>query len=75
MSDNFEDHKAKLLKDWQVVQDARQNMAELGHKGGIKGGPARAQALSAPERSAIATHGAKRLGGISSPFPALREPF
>ena len=59
MSGTFEEHKAKLLKDWQVMQDARQNMAELGHKGGVKGGPARAQALSAPERSSIAKQGAE----------------
>lgn len=32
---------------------------ELGRKGGLKGGPARAQALSAVERSAIARRAAE----------------
>jgi len=31
----------------------------LGHLGGLKGGPARAKALSAPERSSIAALGWK----------------
>lgn len=40
-----------------------QNMQALGHKGGLIGGPARAKALSASERSSIASEGAKARWG------------
>lgn len=38
--------------------DVHQAAVQLGHRGGIKGGPARALALSPSRRSAIARHAA-----------------